>query len=147
MKARECWNILLSKAQRQLQDAQAGLARAQQTHQSLEQSLSRIEQLYSDYRAQAHTPAAAQQGMHDALNQRQFLAQLDQLRTRLSDELQKSAQACQQQRLALIEAERARMKMQSLVDEDLQHQRRLARAREQKSLDELGLRQFNLQRL
>ena len=39
MKARECWNILLSKAQRQLQDAQAGLARAQQTHQSLEQSL------------------------------------------------------------------------------------------------------------
>ncbi|MFM8576782.1 MAG: flagellar export protein FliJ [Limnohabitans sp.] len=147
MKARECWNILLSKAQRQLQDAQAGLARAQQTHQSLEQSLSRIEQLYSDYRAQAHTPAPARQGMHDALNQRQVLAQLDQLRTRLSDELQKSVQACEKQGQALIEAEQARMKMQSLVDEDLQHQRRLASAREQKSLDELGLLQFNLQRL
>lgn len=147
MKARECWTVLLGKAQSQVQDAQASLARLQQTHQSLEQSLARVEQLYSDYRAQAEAPALASQGMHDALNQRQFLSQLGQLRQRLSDELQNADRARQVQRLALIEAERERMKMQSLVDEDLQRQQHRAHAREQKSLDELGLRQFNLQRL
>lgn len=146
MKARECWNVLLNKAVRQVQEAQASLARLQQTHQSLEQSLARVEQLYNDYRAQSEAPAAASQGMHDALNQRQFLSQLGQLRARLCDELQKSAQARQHQRQALIEAERERMKMQSLVDEDLQRQQQRAHLREQKGLDELGLRQFNLQR-
>ncbi len=146
MKARECWNVLLNKALRQVQEAQASLARQQQIHQSLEQSLARVEQLYNDYRAQSETPAAASQGMHDALNQRQFLSQLGQLRAKLSDELQKSAQARQVQRQALIEAERERMKMQSLVDEDLQRQQQRAHVREQKGLDELGLRQFNLQR-
>ncbi|MFM8866080.1 MAG: flagellar export protein FliJ [Limnohabitans sp.] len=146
MKARECWTVLLGKAQRQVQEAQTSLARLQQTHQSLEQSLARVEQLYKDYSNQAGAHAAAGQGMHDALNQRQFLSQLGQLRARLADELQKAAQARQAQRQALIDAERERMKMQSLVDEDLQRQQRRADAREQKGLDELGLRQFNLQR-
>lgn len=146
MKARECWSVLLNKAQRQVQDAQASLASVHKTHQSLEQSLARVEQLYGDYRTQGHGQVSASQGMQDTLNQRQFLAQLGELRQRLSQELQKSAMARQRQRQALMEAERERMKMQSLVDEDLQRQQRAAQVREQKSLDELGLRQFNLQR-
>lgn len=144
MKPRECWSVLLNKAERRVKQAQADLAHQQQTQQSLQQSLTRVEQLYGDYRTQAQASDSASQGMQDALNHRQFLSQLDQLRLRLSDELTKSARSLQLLRQAVIEAERERMKMQSLLDEDLQRQRQRASAREQKSLDELGVRQYNL---
>lgn len=144
MKARECWTALLSKATHRVQEAQSTLAQQQKTQQSLQDSLERVEQLYQDYHQQALQPTAGMQGMHDALNQRQFLGQLCQLRQHVQGELEKCAQIMLQQRQALAQAERERMKMQSLVDADLQHQRRQAQAREQKSMDELGLRQFNL---
>jgi flagellar export protein FliJ len=144
MKARECWTALLNKATRRVQDEQTRLTQLQQTHQSLQDSRARVEQLYADYRAPTVQTGAAMQGMHDAINQRQFLNQLDQLRQHVDGELRQSAQALQQQRTTVVEAERERMKMQALVDQDLRSQRLAAQAREQKAMDELGLRQFNL---
>ena len=144
MQARECWTALLNKATRHVQDAQSSLAQQQKTQQSLQDSLKKVTQLYNDYHQQALQPALGMQGMHDALNQRQFLGQLSELRERVQTELDKSVQAVQLHRQAVALAERERMKMQSLVDEDLQRQRRQAQTREQKSMDELGLRQFNL---
>lgn len=144
MQARECWTALLNKATRHVQDAQSRLAQQQKTQQSLQDSLQKVTQLYNDYHQQALQPPQGMQGMLDALNQRQFLGQLSELRERVQTELDKSVQAVQQHRQAVALAERERMKMQSLVDEDLQRQRRQAQTREQKSMDELGLRQFNL---
>ena len=144
MKARECWTALLNKATRRVQDEQARLSQLQQHHQSLHDSQARVAQLYADYQAQTLQASAPMQGMHDALNQRQFLNQLVQLRQHVEHELQQSAQALQRQRAAVLEAERERMKMQALVDQDLHNQRLAAQVREQKAMDELGLRQFNL---
>jgi flagellar export protein FliJ len=144
MQARECWTALLNKATRCVQDAQAQLAKLQQTHQSLLESLHKVEQLYSDYHQQSLQASQGMQGMTDALNQRQFLGQLSELRARIGLEIDKSTQALRQQRSALLEADRERMKMQSMVDEDLRRQQAQAQRREQKTMDELGLRQFNL---
>jgi flagellar export protein FliJ len=83
--------------------------------------------------------------MQETMNQRQFSAQLLTLMQRVQQDLAQTEAALTQARLRLNEAERERLKMQSLVDQDLLAFKAHTRRSEQRQMDEMGVMQFNFQ--
>ncbi len=144
MQARQCWTVLADKAQDQCERIQQELRALQERQQSLLSSEERLRQLYTEYRERMNRPAGEWRGMQDAVNERQFMQQLTALLIKVAQDLEQTQQALRSTRERWLEAEREKLKMQALVEQDLRQQRAVLAAREQKQLDELGVRQFNL---
>ena len=143
MKARQCWSIMAGKAERRLAQIQADIARANKLLETLEASQQRLQFLYEEYRLQGANAAQLSHGMQDAMNQRQFMAQLATLSQRVAQDIEKAkaAQASLRQQQAGAEIER--LKMQTLDEKEVLAFEGQMRKREQRSMDELGVSQFN----
>ena len=141
---RACWSVLAQKAQDQVSLVQADMAQGRARLLSLQASRERLQKLYDDYQK---PPAVgdASPGMQETMNQRQFSAQLLTLMQRVQQDLAQTEAALAQARVRLNEAERERLKMQSLVDQDLLAFNAHTRRREQRQMDEMGVMQFNFQ--
>ena len=141
---RACWSVLAQKAQDQVSLVQAEMAQGRARLLSLQASRERLQKLYDDYQK---PPAVgdASPGMQETMNQRQFSAQLLTLMQRVQQDLAQTEAALAQARVRLNEAERERLKMQSLVDQDLLAFNAHTRRREQRQMDEMGVMQFNFQ--
>ncbi len=144
MTPRNCWTVLTNKAQDVCLQVQQEMGQIQQRLQSLSASEARLQQLYEEYRLQANAPDKLHTGMEDAINERQFMNQLAVLLNKVQSDTLMAQEQLRQTRQRLSEAERERMKMQSLQDQDLRQRQALAHQREQRQMDELGLVQFNL---
>ncbi len=140
---RACWSVLATKAEEAVALAQAELTQGRARIETLNASRKRLQQLYDDYQKPPE-PGSAMLGMQETLNQRQFSAQLLTLLKRVEQDLVQMSLAMAAARSRLAQAERERLKMQSLVDQDLQAFRTAKRRREQKQMDDLGVMQFNL---
>ncbi len=143
MKARQCWSIMAGKAERRLAQIQADIGRANKLLETLEASQQRLQFLYEEYRLQGANAAQLSHGMQDAMNQRQFMAQLATLSQRVAQDIEKAkaAQASLRQQQAGAEIER--LKMQTLDEKEVLAFEGRMRRREQRSMDELGVSQFN----
>jgi len=143
MKARQCWSIMAGKAERRLAQIQADIVRANKLLETLEASQQRLQFLYEEYRLQGANAAQLSHGMQDAMNQRQFMAQLATLSQRVAQDIEKAkaAQASLRQQQAGAEIER--LKMQTLDEKEVLAFEGRMRRREQRSMDELGVSQFN----
>ena len=143
MKARQCWSIMAGKAERRLAQIQADIVRANKLLETLEASQQRLQFLYEEYRLQGANAAQLSHGMQDAMNQRQFMAQLATLSQRVAQDIEKAkaAQASLRQQQAGAEIER--LKMQTLDEKEVLAFEGRMRKREQRSMDELGVSQFN----
>ncbi len=143
MKARQCWSIMAGKAERKLAQIQADTRHANKLLETLEASQQRLQVLYEEYRLQGANAAQLSHGMQDAMNQRQFMSQLATLSQRVAQDIERAKTALaglgQQQALAEIE----RLKMQTLDAQEVLAFDLRARRREQRSMDELGVSQFN----
>ena len=141
---RACWSVLAQKAQDQVSLVQADMAQGRARLLSLQASRERLQKLYDDYQK---PPAIGDTspGMQGTMNQRQFSAQLLTLMQRVQQDLAQTEAALAQARVRLNEAERERLKMQSLVDQDLLAFNAHTRRREQRQMDEMGVMQFNFQ--
>ncbi|MEI7536381.1 MAG: flagellar FliJ family protein [Comamonadaceae bacterium] len=143
MKARQCWSIMAGKAERKLAQIQADTRHANKLLETLEASQQRLQVLYEEYRLQGANAAQLSHGMQDAMNQRQFMSQLATLSQRVAQDIEKAKTALaglgQQQALAEIE----RLKMQTLDEQEVLAFDLRTRRREQRSMDELGVSQFN----
>ncbi len=140
---RNCWPVLLKKAQDEVQRIQNEIQQHRQRAQSLQASRERLLRLYADY--QKPPEAGAQSaGMHETMNRRQFAAQLLTLVQRVEQDIAQMDRvlAATRQRLAL--AEKDRLKMQALLEQDQRQALQSAARREQRQMDELGVMQFNL---
>jgi flagellar export protein FliJ len=146
MKPRNCWIILERKAHDQVRDLQQQIALVQGKSEQLQQTLDRLMGMYAEYQAREHTQQK-QWGLQNSMNQRQFMAQLLQLRERVQRDLMHQQGLAAQLRARLIKAESERMKMQALVDQQEQAERKLQATLEQKQMDELGVRRYNMQSL
>jgi flagellar export protein FliJ len=82
--------------------------------------------------------------MLDTMNRRQFADQLLTLIDRVKQDIAQVERVMAHTRQRLAEAEKERLKMQALVEQDLQPSRKDAAVREQRQMDELGLMRFNL---
>ena len=143
MKARQCWSIMAGKAERRLAQIQADIGRANKLLETLEASQQRLQFLYEEYRLQGANAAQLSHGMQDAMNQRQFMAQLATLSQRVAQEIEKAKAALAGLRQQQVRAEIERLKMQTLDEKEVLAFEGRMRRREQRSMDELGVSQFN----
>ena len=140
---RSCWRVLLNKAQDDVSRIQGQLQQLRERLQSLQASGERLQQLHQDY---LRPPQAGEvsAGMLETLNRRQFADQLLVLIDRVEQDKAQVESAIAHVRAQLVTAERERLKMQSLLDKDLQQIKLSTQVREQRQLDEMGTLRFNL---
>lgn len=142
--ARNCWPVLVRKAQDAVNQAQSDIAQAMAKVSQLKASHERLCKLYDEYRLQEHATEATLMGMQASMNHRQFMAQLLNLQHRVVQDLGKAQATLAQLRKQRIQAEIELHKMKSLADQDAKAVALDVQRYEQKQMDELGVRQFNL---
>ena len=142
--ARPCWTVLADKAEDQVAVIQNELALARKRLESLQSSQQRVQTMYDEYRDKINNPSQESLGMSEAMNQRQFMSQLLVLMQRVKTDIQHTENLLLSIKERLIEAERERIKMQTLADQNAMAVRKDLNKREQKKMDEMGVMQFNL---
>jgi flagellar export protein FliJ len=120
-----------------------GLARKRL--ESLQSSEKRVQVMYDEYRDKTNTEGNQSLGMSEAMNQRQFMSQLLTLMQRVKIDIQHTENLMISIKERLLEAERERIKMQTLADQNASAVQKVLNKREQKKMDDLGVMQFNLQ--
>ena len=141
---RNCWTVLAQRAQDEACQIQAELGKTLARLESLNASKARLEKLYEDYRQQENSTNHSLQGMREVMNQRQFMTQLLSLMQRVANDVAHAEKTLTETRARLMAAERERLKMQSLADQNAQAILNLAEKRDQRNMDALGVMQFNL---
>jgi len=142
MKVRACWSALENKAEQAITQLRAETVQAEKLRESLLSSQQRLEHMYEEYRAK-NAAIDISKGMADAMNQRQFMAQLLALRERVGQDITKSEMHLHNLAQRMLLAETERLKMKTLSENDFQAVQVHVRRREQRSMDELGMQQFN----
>ena len=142
--ARPCWTVLADKAEDQVTAIQNELGQARKRLESLQSSQQRVQAMYEEYREKINSQSQESLGMSEAMNQRQFMSQLLVLMQRVKTDIQHTENLLLAMKERLIEAERERIKMQTLADQNAMAVRKDMNKREQKRMDEMGVMQFNL---
>ena len=142
MKVRACWSALEGKAEQKITKLRADTAQAQNLLESLVASQQRLENLYEEYRVKMAATDSSK-GMSDTMNQRQFMSQLLTLRERVERDINTSRLHLQTLAHQMVQAEAERLKMKTLTENDRLAVQKHTNQREQKSMDELGMLQFN----
>ena len=141
--ARPCWTVLADKAEDQVTAIQNELGLARKRLDSLQNSQQRVQTMYDEYRDKINTQSSETLGMSEAMNQRQFMSQLLVLMQRVKTDIQHTENLLLSMKERLIEAERERIKMQTLADQNAAAVQKDLNKREQKKMDEMGVMQFN----
>lgn len=142
--ARNCWPVLVRKAQDAVNEAQNDITQALARVDQLQASHQRLCKLYDEYRLQADRGDATTLGMQASMNHRQFMGQLLTLQQRVTVDLGKAQTTLAQMRQKRLQAEIELHKMQSLAEQDAKAVAQDAKRYEQRQMDELGVRQFIL---
>ncbi len=143
---RNCWTVLAQRAQDETSLIQAEMGQTLARLESLNASKGRLEKLYEDYRQQENSTNHSLQGMREVMNQRQFMTQLLTLMQRVDNDVAQAEKTLVETRKRLMAAERERLKMQTLADQNAQAILTQADKRDQQKMDELGVMQFNLRK-
>jgi flagellar export protein FliJ len=139
---RSCWAALEDKAQRSISALQTEMAQAAHMLETLHASRTRLLVLYDEYRTQLQS-RTEQIGMQEAMNQRQFMSQLQTLHNRVEADIERTLSHQDLLQAALRKADTERLKMKTLRENALAvHNKELARL-EQRAMDALGVQQYN----
>jgi len=144
MKARAAWPLLAQKAEDAVNAIRVELVASRKRIEHLQVSRARMQNLYEDYKRRA---AQAQEKLHtmvETTSYRHYMLQLQELVQRVDRDLQVAFHDQQQIKGKLLKAEQHLMRMQSLVERDLDAVRQHNRVQDQKQMDALGLTLFNL---
>jgi flagellar export protein FliJ len=144
MKARAAWPLLAQKAEDAVNAIRVELVASRKRIEHLQVSRARMQNLYEDYKRRA---AQAQEKLHtmvETTSYRHYMLQLQELVQRVDKDLQVAYHDQQQIKDKLLKAEQHLMRMQSLVERDLDAVRKHNRVQDQKQMDALGLTLFNL---
>lgn len=142
---RPCWTVLADKAEEQVAAIQNELSLARKRLESLHNSQQRVQSMYDEYRGKINNQSSESLGMSEAMNQRQFMSQLLVLMQRVKTDIHHTENLLLSIKERLIDAERERIKMQTLADQNAADVQKALNKREQKKMDDLGVMQFNLQ--
>ncbi|PQA81578.1 hypothetical protein C5F52_18480 [Limnohabitans sp. TS-CS-82] len=144
MKPRAAWPILAKKAKEKCEEAQAEVVKSRERVTHLEQSRERMEMLYLDY---VHRSKEAEKKLHsmaETLNYRGFMQQVKALVLRVDADLAKANQDLDGKKLMLLAAEKKRIQMETLMEQDLKQVRAFHQKREQREMDAAGVMLYNL---
>ena len=142
--ARNCWPALVKKANDEVTQTQTDLVAALNRVDQLNASHQRLCRLYDEYRLKEQQPQTEVMGMQASMNQRQFMAQLLNLQHRVVLDISKAETLVTSLRKKRLLADMELQKMRALQEQDLLAVRHDQQKYEQRQMDELGLRQFNL---
>ncbi len=142
--ARACWPVLVKKANDEVIQLQTELGQALARVDQLQASHQRLCNMYDEYRLKEQHTQTEALGMQASVNQRQFMVQLLNLQQRVALDLSKAQSTVAALRKKRILADIELQKMQALEEQDQLAVRRDQQKYEQRQLDELGVRQFNL---
>ena len=144
MKARAAWPLLAQKAEDAVNAIMVELVASRKRIEHLQNNRVRMINIYEDYKLRA---AQAQEKLHtmsQTTSYRHYMLQLQELVQRVDQDLQLAFHDQQQIKSKLLKAEQHLMRMQSLVERDLEAIRKHNRVQDQKQMDALGLTLFNL---
>jgi flagellar biosynthesis chaperone FliJ len=134
MKVRACWSALEGRVEQVLITLRTQTIEAQRLRDSLNSSQERLERLYEEYRAKG-AAALESKGMSDAMNHRQFMSQLLNLRARVEQDIEKSTVHLERLAFLTQKAEADRLKMKTLAENDRLAVQKHWNKREQRSMD------------
>jgi flagellar export protein FliJ len=144
MKARAAWPLLAQKAEDAVNATMVELVASRKRIEHLQNNRVRMLNIYEDYKQRA---ALAQEKLHtmsQTTSYRHYMLQLQELVQRVDQDMQLAFHDQQQIKSKLLKAEQHLMRMQSLVERDLEAIRKHNRVQDQKQMDALGLTLFNL---
>ena len=142
--ARPCWTVLTKKAEDKIALIQNELVQARTRLESLRTSEQRVQKMYDEYRDGLNRADGQSLGMREAMNQRQFMSQLLTLMQRVKTDILYTENTIIGIKERLMVAERERIKMQTLADQNAQAVQREENKKDQRRMDALGVMQFNL---
>jgi flagellar export protein FliJ len=142
--ARPCWTVLAQKAEDKIALIQNELTHTRNHLNNLKNSEARVQKMYDEYREGLSQLNSQSLGMREAMNQRQFMSQLLSLLQRVRTDIQYAENALAGIKERHIAAERERIKMQTLADQNAQAVQRAESIKDQRRMDALGVMQFNL---
>ena len=142
--ARPCWTVLTKKAEDKIALIQNELVQARTRLESLRTSEQRVQKMYDEYRDGLNRADGQSLGMREAMNQRQFMSQLLTLMQRVKTDIVYTENAIIGIKERLMVAERERIKMQTLADQNALAVQREENKKDQRRMDALGVMQFNL---
>ena len=144
MKPRAAWPILAKKAKEKCDQAMAALVKGREKIKSLEQSRGRMEALYADYLARSIETEKISLSMQETVNFRGFLQQIQTLIKRVDIDLQHAKFELDVLKGNLLAAEKKRIQMETLQEQDERRIRDATAKREQREMDAAGVMLFNM---
>ena len=144
MKARAAWPLLAQKAEDAVNAIMVELVASRKRIEHLQVSRARMQNLYEDYKRRAMQAQEKLHTMVETTSYRHYMLQLQELVQRVDQDMQLAFHDQQQIKRKLLKAEQHLMRMQSLVERDLEAIRKHNRVQDQKQMDALGLTLFNL---
>lgn len=144
MKPRECWPVLEKKAMDDVELAMTAVTAVRKNIDYLQGRREQLMTMYADYKLGMEEKQQKLHSMADAANHRQFMSHLLQLLDRIDEDLKKAHAELVKAREAQRLAEQQRVKMSSLVEQDLNRVKAHERKKEQRQMDALGITLFNL---
>jgi len=139
-----CWNILAERAQNATRDAHARVAEARARVEKLEGSEAHIDKLRADYVERYNATQKESHKISDNIAYRQFLEHLRGLRLRVESQTAAARVQLNEAKAALLVALREQAKMEAMVEREERNAELTAAKKEQRELDETGIRLFNL---
>ena len=143
MKPRECWSVLATKAEDLVALNQQKVKSARENLEKLQASKDRLVVMSAEYSQKIREKESTTQSLTESNNARQFVLQLLQLSERLDKDIRQAQSQLDVALQALKKSEQERLKMQTLVEQDLLAVQAYHRKIEQKQMDALGLTLFN----
>jgi len=144
MKPRAAWPILAKKAKEKCDQAMAALVKGREKIKSLEQSRGRMEALYADYLARSLEAEKKSLSIQESVNFRGFLQQIQTLIKRVDVDLQHAKFELDVLKGNLLAAEKKRIQMETLQEQDERRIRDAAAKREQREMNAAGVMLFNM---
>ena len=138
------WTVLQQRAETATQEAQAAMQNARSKVTQLEASLAHIEKLKVDYLERYNAAQKETHSISDNIAYRRFIDHLNGLRHRVLSQLNAAQQGLDATQAALVAARREQAKMEAMVEREARNDAALEAKKDQRVLDETGIRLFNL---
>jgi len=144
MKPHAAWPFLAKKAKEKCDQALVALVKGRVKIKGLEQSRDRMETLYADYLARSIEAEKKSLNIQETENSRGFLQQIQILIKHINVDLQHATFELDVLKGKLVAAEKKRIQMQTLQEQDERRIRDAASKQEQRDMDAAGVMLFNM---
>lgn len=137
------WEVLLSKAEREVRIAQQKLADAQQKKNLADERKIKLAGLLVEYSTQLRSLQLRSHHTGEVHNYQQFIAQLQAMQVRSKQEMTVLEENCAVARKAMLLKEHERMKLEMLAEREREKFESEMLYRENREIESSALQQFN----